>query len=72
MPQVKFLAKNCESLAELESASQHWWAEYQRYGQGLKYSGSCISDSEHMRDALANWQGCLARIERVCNGQENI
>jgi len=72
MQQAKLLAKNCKSLAELDSASQHWWAEYQRYGQGLKYSGSCISDSEHMRDALANWQDCLARQERIQSGKENI
>lgn len=70
--EVKLLAKNCKSMDELEAAAKHWWGEYLRYKEAQRYSASCISDSEHMRDALTNWQDCLARIERVRNGKENI
>lgn len=70
--EAKLLAKNCKSMDELESAAQHWWDEYHRYKEAQRYSASCISDSEHMRDALANWQDCLARRERIQSGKENI
>jgi hypothetical protein len=70
--EAKLLAKNCKSMDELEAAAQHWWGEYRRYKEAQRYNASCISDSEHMRDALTNWKDCLARIERVRSGQENI
>ena len=70
--EVKLLAKTCKSMDELEAAKRHWWRLYNDLRQSQRYSASCISDSEHMREALSNWQDCLARIERVRNGKENI
>ena len=70
--EVKRLAKTCKSMDELEAAAKHWWRLYHEFRQSQRYSASCISDSEHMQEALSNWQDCMARIERVRNGKENI
>lgn len=69
---AKLLAKNCKSMDELEAAKRHWWRLYNDLRQSQRYSACCISDSENMQEALTNFKDCLARIERVRSGQENI
>lgn len=68
----KLYAHNCKSWDELEAAKRHWWGEYNKYKEASRYSGSCISDSEHMREALWRWQDCMARQERIHSGKENF
>ena len=70
--QNKLLARNCTSMEELDAALTHWWQECQRYSEALKYSASCISDSERQREALAHWQECVIRIQRIRSGKETF
>lgn len=66
------LASNCASSEQLVAATKHWWNTYQHYKEASKYSASCISDSEHMRDALYRWQECTERVMRILAGVENF
>lgn len=66
------LASNCTSGEQLAAATKYWWNTYQRYKEASKYSASCISDSEHMRDALYRWQECTGRAMRILAGVENF
>lgn len=52
------LARNCNSLEELEQATTEWWERYHRISGSLKYSASCISDQEYCSEALRHWQDC--------------
>lgn len=52
------LARNCNSLEELEQATTEWWERYHRISGSLKYSASCVSDQEYCSEALRHWQDC--------------
>lgn len=65
MPDYLLESWECCCAEELEKACEQWWAMYQRYTEALKYSNSCISDSEHQEEALRQWQACSERLSRI-------